>query len=159
MAESNARVPFAGGTGEPQGSPASGNYGFFEMRQAAKMAQNGVTPVTVQLYFPYAAGQFFAQIDSIVVDELSAFNSATSATLKIGTTPGGADIVTSVDVTGAGLSRAIYVPTSTQATKWQNIGTNTLYLTITPVGATTVGLVNVYIYYVVGSALQPVITF
>jgi hypothetical protein len=159
MAESNLRVPAAGGTGEPSGSPASGNFGFFELRQAVVLNANGNSAVSATLYVPNANPQYFPMVDSFVIDATTLFNAVTSATLTIGTTPGGSDLASGISVWTGAPVRLAYIPTATQAVKWQNIGTNTVYFTITPAGGSnTQGKVTVYMYYVIGPGLNPVIT-
>ena len=88
-----------------------------------------------------------SQIISIIVDPLVAFNSATSATLSVGTSSGNTSYVSSVDVKAA-TSRVLPTFTLTQLGNMQNIGTNTtVTATVSSQGTPTAGSVSVAFLY------------
>lgn len=92
-----------------------------------------------------------AQITEIYVDVLTAYNSATSATLTIGTASAGTQYVTSVDAKTAG--RAAITFSAAQLLAMSNISTNTtVYVTITSVGQPTAGSVRATVSYTGGAA-------
>ena len=77
-----------------------------------------------------------AQIINIFVDTLTAWDSATSAGLTIGTAAGGTQLLGSSDVKSAG--RETTAPTNTQLAVWDDIGTtNTVYIRVAQSGNTT----------------------
>lgn len=91
-----------------------------------------------------------AQILNIVTDVLTAYNSATSATLTVGSAAAGTQYEGAVDAKTAG--RAAPVFTAAQLTAAADIGTNTtVYATVTSVGQPTAGQVRVTILYTGGS--------
>ena len=107
------------------------------------MAQNSTSVVDATFYLP--AG---AQILNILVDVLTAFDSVTSATLSAGTASGGTQYASGVNVKAA-TGRITPTFTATQLTNMISVGTNTaLVVSITPVGATTAGSVQVSVTYV-----------
>ena len=88
-----------------------------------------------------------AQIVDFFVDVLTAYDSATSATLTIGTAAAGTQYVTSVNAKTGGRNAVTH--TAAQATAMSNIGTNTaVFGTVTSVGQPTVGQVRVTVLYV-----------
>ena len=80
-------------------------------------------------------------------DVTTAFNSATSATLSAGTAAAGTQYMSGVDCkTAAGRIAAAY--TAAQLGNMNSIGANTsVVVTLTPVGATTAGVVVVTLRY------------
>lgn len=124
---------------------ASGSYsdlGFAVMAQSASIAQNGTNAVSSTIYVPQGS-----QLTDFNIDVTTAFDSATSATLTIGTTAAGTQYVGSINAKTAG--RAAITYTAAQLAAMLNVGTNVgVVITVTPVGATTVGAVTVTAFYV-----------
>ena len=91
-----------------------------------------------------------SKILEVVVFGNTQYDSATSATLTVGQAAAGTDYVTSVDVK-AGTGKMTVTYTDAQRVTMQNIGTNTsVVATVTIVGATTVGSVEVGVNYIPG---------
>jgi hypothetical protein len=131
------------------GSVASqADAGLVQLAQRATINQNGVTAVSATL--PIPQGSAILNFD---VDVLTAFNSATSAILTIGTAAAGTQYVTSVDCkTAAGRITLTY--TAAQLSAMNSVGANTnVVATLTPVGATSAGQVVVTMRYL--QTLQP----
>lgn len=132
------------GSGTVMGSPPSSrsDVGFCELVQRQTIGQNSTTAVSATFLLP--ANSTILNFD---VDGLTAFNSATSAIMTIGSAPAGTQYVTSVDckaITG----RAALAYTQAQLAAMNNIGANTsVVATVTPVGATSAGSVVVTIRY------------
>jgi hypothetical protein len=90
------------------------------------------------------------QIVDIVVDVLTAYNSATSATLTVGSASAGTQYAGSVDAKTAGRVRPTF--SAAQLTAMDDIDTNTTaYATVTSVGQPTAGSVRVTVVYTGGS--------
>ena len=88
-----------------------------------------------------------SQIVEIYADVLTAYNSASSATLTVGSAAAGTQYVTSVNAKTGGRNTTTH--TATQVTAMQNIGTNTrVYFTVTSVGQPTAGSVRCTLQYV-----------
>lgn len=89
-----------------------------------------------------------AQISNFQIDVVTAWDSNTSATLKIGTTSGGTDFVSSIDLkTQTG--RISLSPTTAQLNLWKNIGTNTaIVATVVSTGTATTGTAYIQVHYV-----------
>jgi hypothetical protein len=122
---------------------ATANLGLCVLSQTALMTQNSTNVVDATFYLPANA-----QILSFNFDVLTAFNSATSATLSVGTASGGSQYANSVDVKTA-TGRIAPTLTAAQLTNMSDITTNTSVIaSITPVGATSAGSVRVTILYV-----------
>jgi len=106
-------------------------------------------PVSSTLYIP--AG---SEIIDFNVDVLTAFNSATSATLSIGLTAGGTEYVSSVNVKAA-TGRIAPTYTAAQLAAMNGVTTTgtaapttaPVVVTVTPVGATSAGYVVVTVIY------------
>ena len=102
----------------------------------ATLVQNATT------YLPFGS-----QIVDIIVDELVAFNSATSATLSVGTTSGGTEYVSGVNVKTTGRKSNSY--SAAQLAAMDGIGNNgTVVAIVTSVGQPTAGQVRVTYLYV-----------
>lgn len=132
-----------------QGDVNGPNQGPVRLSQYVNLTQNSTTAVSSTLYIP--AGSI---IESIVVDVLTAFNSATSATLSVGTAAAGTQYASSVDVkTATGRIAITYTAAQLAAMSGQSVlgvaapTTAPVVVTITPVGATTAGYVHVTINY------------
>lgn len=92
-----------------------------------------------------------AQIENFIVDTLTAWDSATSASLTIGSTAGGTDYFTGVDVKSNGRETASN--SAAQLAAFDDIGTNTtVYVRVAQTGATTAGQARVTIQYTGGAA-------
>lgn len=122
---------------------ATANLGLCVLSQTALMTQNSTNVVDATFYLPANA-----QILDFNFDVLTAFNSATSATLSAGTSSGGTQYASGVDVKTA-TGRIAPTLTAAQLTNMSDVTTNTsLVVSITPVGATSAGSVRVTIIYV-----------
>lgn len=132
----------AGETGGP-------NIGYAVLQQSVAIAQNGTNAVSATLYIPVGA-----RIVNILPDVLTAFNSATSAVLSVGTSAGGTQYASGVDVKTA---TGRIAPTFTAAQLAAMDGVSVLgvaaptvapvVVTVTPTGATTAGYVQVTVVY------------
>lgn len=91
------------------------------------------------------------QIVDIVVDVLTAYNSATSATLTVGSASAGTQYAGSVDAKTAGRVRPTF--TAAQLAAMDDIDGNTsVYATVISVGQPTAGQVRVTVAYTGGAA-------
>src|SRR5690349_24694115 len=118
------------------------NVGTPLLSQATTLTQNSTTAVSGTLYLPTAA-----IIVDIIVDVLTAFNSATSAVLTVGTAAAGTRYAGSVNAKTAGPVRPTF--SAAQLTAMASIGSTTpVVVTITPTGATSAGQVKTTILYV-----------
>lgn len=138
-------------TGTLQTGDTNGpNQGAVTLMQLTSITQNSTTAVSSTLYIP--AGSIIVDVH---VDVLTAFNSATSATLSVGLTAGGTEYVSGVNVKAA---TGRITPTFTAAQLAAMDGVTVLgvaapttapvVVTVTPVGATSAGYVFVTIFYV-----------
>lgn len=88
-----------------------------------------------------------AQIEEIYADTATVYNSATSATLSVGTASGGTQYASGVNAKTGGRNATPH--SAAQVTAMANIGTNrTVVATVTSVGQPTAGQVRVTIQYV-----------
>lgn len=122
---------------------ATANAGYGHLTQAfPQILRNATLVSSSTIYVPANT-----QVTSFTVDVLVAFDSATSATLSIGYTAGGTELVSGVNVKAA-TGRIAITFTPTQLTNMSNITTNTTFVaTVTSVGQPTVGTVNVTCFY------------
>jgi hypothetical protein len=112
------------------------------MSQTGTITQNSTNAVSLTMNLPLNS-----QILSFNIDVTTAFDSATSATLTIGTAAAGTQYVSGVNAKTAG--RAAPTLTTAQLTNMANIGSNSAVVaTVTPSGATTAGTVLVTVLYV-----------
>jgi len=131
-----------------QGETNGPNQGFAVLTQSTSITQNSTTAVSSTLYIP--AG---SEIIDFNIDVLTAFNSATSATLTIGTAAAGTQYVGSIDAKTAGRDAITY--TAAQLAAMNGVTTTgtaapttaPVVVTVTPVGATSAGYVVVTIIY------------
>lgn len=115
--------------------------GYVVVSQSNTITQNSTTAVSSTFTLPASS-----QIIDFYIDVLTAYNSATSATLTIGTAAAGTQYVSGVDAKTGG--RAAPTLTTTQLSNMASIGTNTsVVATVTPVGATSAGSVRVTVVY------------
>ena len=121
---------------------ATANFGYGVLSQTATITQNSTSAVDATFYLPANT-----QIHGFNIDVLTVFNSGTSATFSAGTTSGGTQYVSGVDVkTAAGRIAPTY--SAAQLTAMADVTTNTtLVATVTPSGATSTGLVRVTVIY------------
>jgi hypothetical protein len=132
-----------------QGETDGPNQGFAVLTQSTSITQNSTTAVSSTLYIP--AG---SRIVDFNIDVLTAYNSATSATLTIGTAAAGTQYVGSIDAKTAG--RAAITYTAAQLAAMNGVTTTgtaapttaPVVVTVTPVGATSAGYVVVTVLYV-----------
>ena len=111
------------------------------MSQSLTITQNSTTAVSASFTLPASA-----QITDFIVDVLTAYDSVTSATLTVGTAAAGTQYITTVNAKTAG--RAAPTLSAAQLLAMSSIGTNTsVVATVTPVGATSAGLVRVTVKY------------
>jgi hypothetical protein len=149
MGQTNFTGPILSGDLQ-QGETNGPNQGFVRLAQSVQLTQNSTTAVSKTMYIP--AG---SQIVNFDIDVLTAFNSGTSATLSIGTTAGATTYVGSVDVKSAtGRIAPTYTAAQLAAMSNQTVTgtaaptTAPVVVTITPVGATSAGYVNVTMSYI-----------
>ena len=125
----------AGETGGP-------NIGLAVLSQTVLIDFDATLVQNKTTYLPFGS-----QIVDVIVDELVAFNSATSATLSVGTTSGGTEYVSGVNVKTTGRKSNSY--SAAQLAAMDNIGNNgTVVATVTSVGQPTAGQVRVTYLYV-----------
>jgi len=137
-------------TGDLQAGETDGpNQGYATLVQSTSLTQDSTTAVSSTLYIP--AGSI---ILDFFVDVLTAFNSATSATLTAGIAAAGTEYVSGVNVKAAtGRIAPTYTAAQLAAMSNQTVlgvaapTTAPLVITITPVGATSAGYVNVSVQY------------
>lgn len=132
-----------------QGETYGPNQGFAVLSQSTSITQNSTTAVSSTLYIP--AG---ARIVDFYIDVLTAYNSATSATLTIGTAAAGTQYVGSIDAKTAGRAAITYSAAQLAAMNGVTVTgtaaatTPPVVVTVTPVGATSAGYVVVTVLYV-----------
>jgi hypothetical protein len=132
-----------------QGQTNGPNQGFVQLAQATSLTQNSTSAVSSTIYIP--AG---SQITAFDIDVLTAFNSASSATLTIGTSAGDSSYVGSVNAKTAGRASITYTAAQLAAMSNQSVlgvaapTVAPVVVTVTPVGATSAGYVNVTVKYV-----------
>jgi hypothetical protein len=136
-------------TGTKQSGETNGpNMGYTVLEQTVTLAQNSTTAVSSTLYVP--AG---SKIIDILVDVLTAFDSATSATLTVGESAGDTTYASGVNAKTAGRTRPTF--TAAQLAAMNNMTVlgvadptpAPVVVTITPTGATTAGFVAVTVLY------------
>lgn len=118
------------------------DQGYCVMSQTATLVQNSTTAVSATLYLPQNS-----QIVEIIADVTTAYDSATSATLSVGQTAGGTDYAGSISTKTGGRTLPTY--TAAQVAAMANITSHAAVVaTVTVVGATSAGAVNVTVLYV-----------
>ena len=148
MGQTNFSGPILSGDLQ-QGETNGPNQGFCRLSQFVTLTQNSTNAVSKTMYIP--AGSAITSFD---IDVLTAFDSATSATLTIGTSAGATTYVGSVNAKTAGRASITYTAAQLAAMSNQTVtGTASLtpaavVVTITVVGATTAGYVNVTMNYI-----------
>ncbi len=136
-------------SGDLQSGDTNGpNQGYAVLMQTTSITQNSTTAVSSTLYIP--AG---AQIIDFNIDVLTAFNSATSATLSIGTAAAGTQYVSSVNAKTAGRASITFSAAQLAAMSGVTVlgvaaaTSAPVVVTVTPVGATSAGYLEVTIIY------------
>lgn len=120
------------------------NVGLAILSQTAVLAQNSTNNVSATFTLPPNS-----QIVDFLVDTTTAWNSAVSAGLTIGTAALGTQYVSSIDVKANTSPRAALAPTTAQLAAMANIGSNTsVVATVAVSGATSAGSTRVTIRYV-----------
>lgn len=105
----------------------------------------GVSGLVQDIVFEIPAG---SQLISITPDVLTAYDSATSATLSVGTASGGTQYASGINAKTAG--RAAVTVSAAQAAAMDDVGASTAVVaTITSVGQPTAGLVRVTLMYAI----------
>lgn len=125
------------------------NIGLAVLQQETSITQNSTTAVSSTLYIPVGS-----KIVNILVDVLTAFNSGTSAVLSVGTSAGGTQYASGVDVKTA-TGRITPTFTAAQLAAMSNVTvlgaaaptTAPVVVTVTPTGATSAGYVRVTLVY------------
>jgi hypothetical protein len=140
MAQTHFSGPLA--SGDIQAGAAGVNVGLAVLSQTmlinfdATLVQNGTINLPVN-----------SQIVNVICDVLTAYNSATSATLTAGTAAAGTQYVSGVNAKTAG--RTIPTFSAAQLAAMDDIGTTTPFVaTVTSVGQPTAGQVRVTVNYV-----------
>jgi len=140
MARTTWDGPLASGTKQP-GSTGGSNVGLVKLTQTGTL--NFDATLVQNLTFVLPAN---AVINDIKADVLTAFNSATSATLTVGTASAGTQYASGVNAKTAG--RAAPTFSAAQLLAMSNITTNTsVVVTVTSVGQPTAGQVFVTVEY------------
>ena len=127
---------------KPAGIAGGPNIGQVYLSQTFLVTFDATLVQTTSINLPASS-----QIVEIYADVLTAYNSATSATLTVGSSAAGTQYVTSVNAKTGGRNTTTH--TAAQCTAMANISTNTaLFATVTSVGQPTAGQVRVTIQYV-----------
>ena len=140
MSQTNFSGPLASGDRAP--GITSPNIGLVYLSQTFLVTFDATLVQSNSINLPASS-----QIVEIYADVLTAYNSATSATLTIGSAAAGTQYVTSVNAKTGGRNTTTH--TAAQCTAMANITTNTaLFATVTSVGQPTAGQVRVTVQYV-----------
>jgi hypothetical protein len=127
---------------KPAGIAGGPNIGQVLLSQTFLVTFDATLVQTTSINLPASS-----QIVEIYADVLTAYNSATSATLTVGSAAAGTQYVTSVNAKTGGRNTTTH--TAAQCTAMANISTNTaLFATVTSVGQPTAGQVRLTIQYV-----------
>lgn len=141
MSQTNWSGPLASGD-RPAGYSGGPNLGFVVLSQTVLINRDATLVQSATVNLPYNS-----QLLNIVVDVLTQYDSATSATVSVGTTAGGTTYASGVNAkTGVRVT-----PTFTAAQLAAMASTSTtgpVVATVTSVGQPTVGQVRVTYLYV-----------
>ena len=136
-------------SGDLQSGETNGpNQGYVTLIQTTSITKNSTNAVSSTMYIP--AG---SQIIDFNVDVMTAFDSATSATLTIGTAAAGTQYVSGVNAKTAGRASITYTAAQLAAMSGVSVLGVTaatsapVVVTVTPTGATTTGYVDVTVIY------------
>jgi hypothetical protein len=132
-------IPSADGSGK----------GSVVLAQSATLTQNSTTAVSATFKVPFGYPNTRVKIIDIIVDVEVVFNSASSATLTVGTAAAGTQYASGVDVKAAA-ARLRPTFTAAQLTAMKSLTSENVVATITPSGATSTGTVTVTVLYEVG---------
>jgi len=140
MAQTNFSGPLA--TGDRAPGVTNPNIGLVYLSQTFLVTFDATLVQSNSINLPASS-----QIVEIYADVLTAYNSATTATLTVGSAAAGTQYVTSVNAKTGGRNSTTH--TAAQCTAMANITTNTaLFATVTSVGQPTAGQVRVTVQYV-----------
>ncbi len=133
------------------------NQGFARLQQSANIAfnttGNGSTATVQSVLINVPPG---SRLDGFIVDVLTAYNSSSSATFSAGTSAGGTQYASGVDVkTATGRITITYTAAQLAAMSGQSVlgvaaaiaAPGNVYLTITSSGTPTAGYVSVAVNY------------
>ncbi len=141
MAQTDFTGPLASGD-RPPGTPGGSNIGLVMLSQTVLINRDATLVQSATINLPVNS-----QIVNIACDVLTAYDSATSATLTVGTAAGGTQYASGVNAKTAG--RVFPTFTAAQLTAMANIGaTAPVVATVTSAGQPTVGQVRVTVNYV-----------
>jgi hypothetical protein len=127
--------------------PSGVGVGTANFSQTALINFSAAGTANVDTTFTLPKG---AQIINFIVDTLTAWDSVTSAGLTIGSTAGGTEYFTSVDVKSNGRETASN--SAAQLAAFDDIGADTtVYVRVAQVGATAAGQARVTIQYTGGT--------
>ncbi len=141
MSQTTWTGPLASGD-KNAGIAGGPNIGLATLSQSVVIDKSATLVQSATLYIPYGS-----QLVNIYVDVLTGYNSATSATLSVGTAAGGTTYASGVDVKVEG--RTIPTFTKAQLAAMANVGNNgNVVATVTSVGQPTLGQVRVTYQYV-----------
>ena len=141
MSQTTFSGPLATGD-RPAGAPGGPNLGLVTLAQTTVINFNNTLVQSASVFLPANS-----QLVDVFTDVLTPYNSATSATLTVGTVAAGTQYVTSVNAKTGGRNTTSH--TAAQSTAMANIGNNTAVVaTVTSVGQPTAGQVRVTYLYV-----------
>jgi hypothetical protein len=141
MAQTHLSGPLASGDKQP-GTPGGNNIGLAVLSQTFLIDFDATLVQTRSVLLPVNS-----QIVNILCDVLTAYNSATSATLTVGTAAAGTQYASGVNAKTAG--RTIPTFTAAQLAAMDDTGTSEgVFATVTSVGQPTAGQVRVTVNYV-----------
>jgi hypothetical protein len=141
MAQTHNNGPLASGDKLP-GTPGGNNIGLAVLSQTFLIDFDATLVQTRSVLLPVNS-----QIVNIFCDVLTAYNSATSATLTVGTAAAGTQYASGVNAKTAGRTTPTF--TAAQLAAMDDTGTNEgVFATVTSVGQPTAGQVRVTVNYV-----------
>jgi phage-related tail protein len=141
MAQTHNNGPLASGDKLP-GTPGGNNIGLAVLSQTFLIDFDATLVQTRSVLLPVNS-----QIVTILCDVLTAYNSATSATLTVGTAAAGTQYASGVNAKTAGRTTPTF--TAAQLAAMDDTGTNEgVFATVTSVGQPTAGQVRVTVQYV-----------
>lgn len=141
MARTSFTGPLASGTKEA-GVSGGPNVGLAVLSQTVLVTFDATLVQSQTFNLPEGS-----QLVDVFIDVLTAYNSATSATLTLGSAAGGSQYVGGVNAKTAG--RAAPTLSAAQLAAMADIGNNTsVVATVTSVGQPTAGQARVTLFYV-----------
>lgn len=142
MSQTTWTGPLASGDKNP-GVTGGPNIGLVVLSQTVLITFDATLVQSATVNLPASS-----QLLEVIIDPVTQYNSATSASLTVGTAAGGTQYSSGINVKTAS-SRTYTAPTAAQATAMANIGTNTAVVaTVTSVGQPTAGQTRVTFTYV-----------